>query len=102
MPVHAEDASQRLEPERMRKPSQDAVRSFMQHERLDDDRAEPGHALREPGRYPAAMQGQVRAASACSHTPVQYARRTRSEATLTCVTCASVPAGPRACRAAGA
>src|SRR5207237_1943103 len=73
MPIHPQHATQRLEPERMRQPAQDSVRAFVQYERLDDDGAEPRHALRQPGRNAAAVEREIGAAGAGTHTAVPYA-----------------------------
>jgi hypothetical protein len=56
----------------VREPPEDAVRSFVQHQRLDDDGAEPRHPLCKPRGDATAVQRQVGAAGASSHTPVQY------------------------------
>src|SRR5439155_391619 len=62
VPVHPEHAPQRLEPERMREAAQDPVRPLLQQQRLDDDRAEASHALRQPGGDAAGRTESRRAA----------------------------------------
>src|SRR5438477_11286650 len=103
MPIHPQDATQRLEPERMREAPQDAMRSLVQDEGFHDDRPELRHSLREPRRDASAVEGQVGTAGAGSHTAVQYARCAPGEATsstadprclLTCAGGESVPGGP--------
>ncbi len=46
----------------MREPPQELVAPVFEHDRLGDDRAEPGHALAEPARHAAPVQRQVGAA----------------------------------------
>ena len=61
MPVHPHDSAERLEPERMSEATQELVAAVMVDDRLRDDGAEPGHAVREPQRHPPAVQRQIRA-----------------------------------------
>ena len=51
----------------MRQTAQELVAAVVVDDRLGDHRAEPRHALAEPGRHPAAMQGQIGAARPSSH-----------------------------------
>ena len=61
VPVHAHDRAKRLKPERVSKATQQLVAAVMVDDRLRDDRAEAGHAVREPRRHPPAVQRQIRA-----------------------------------------
>src|ERR1700722_13471480 len=67
MPIHAHDAAERLEPERMREPPQQLVAPVVMPDRLADDGAEPAHALAEPCRHAAAVQRQVGASGSVGH-----------------------------------
>ena len=67
VPVHAHDRAERLEPERMSKPTQQLVAAIRVDDRLADDRAEPGHAVREPQRHPPAVQRQIGASCSSGH-----------------------------------
>ena len=66
VPVHPHHRAERLEPERMRQPAQQLVAPVVMDDRLADDRAEPRHALGEPGRHAAAVQRQVGASPSVS------------------------------------
>ncbi|MDB6166637.1 MAG: hypothetical protein JWQ83_1777 [Lacunisphaera sp.] len=67
MPVHAHDGTERLEPERMRQPGQQFFAPVMVDDGLADHGAERRHAVGQPLRDAAAMQGKVRAAAAAGH-----------------------------------
>src|SRR5438067_8187104 len=71
VPVHSHHAPESLEPERVREAAQDAVRTFLEHERLDHHSAEARHARGEPVGHASAVQGKECAAGA-THTGVQY------------------------------
>src|ERR1700742_2760069 len=62
VPVHAHYGAERLEPERMRQPLQEFIAAVMVNDRLGDDRAERGHARRQPRRYAPAMEREIGAA----------------------------------------
>ena len=47
--------------------AQELVAAIVVDDRLGDDRAEPRHALAEPGRHPAVVQRQIGAARPSSH-----------------------------------
>ena len=51
----------------MGEPAQQLVAPVVVDDRLDDHRAEPRHALAEPGRHPAAVKRQIGAAGASRH-----------------------------------
>ena len=51
----------------MGQPAQQLVAAVVVDDRLGHDRPQPGHALAEPGRHPAMMQGKVGAARASRH-----------------------------------
>jgi len=67
VPVHAHHRAKGLEPERMRQPPQQFVAPVVVDDGLADHRAQPGHALAEPRRHTAAMQGKIGAAGAAAH-----------------------------------
>ena len=67
VPVHAHDSAERLEPERMSEATQQLVAAVSMDDRLADDSAEPGHAVRKPQRHPAAMQRQIGASCSSGH-----------------------------------
>jgi hypothetical protein len=46
MPVHPHHRAKRLEPERVRQPLKEFIAAVVMHNRLADDGAERGHALR--------------------------------------------------------
>jgi hypothetical protein len=71
MPVHAHDAAEGLEPERMRETPQQFVATIFHDDRLADDGAQLRHAFAQPLRHPAAMQRQV-GASGSFHCIVPY------------------------------
>ena len=58
--------------------AQELVAAVVVDDRLGDHRAEPGHAVAEPGRHAAAVQGQVGAAGAGASwaAPYRNGRRT--------------------------
>ncbi len=51
----------------MGEPAQELVAAVVMDDRLGDDRAQPRHALAEPGRHPAMVQRKIGAARASSH-----------------------------------
>src|ERR1700761_5274817 len=67
VPVLAHDAAEGLKPERMSQPAQQFVTPVMMDDRLANHRAEPRHAMSEPGRHPAAMQRKIGASRASRH-----------------------------------
>jgi hypothetical protein len=69
VPVHPHHRAERLEPEGVGEAGEEGVAALMMDDRRGDDRAEPGHPLAEPGRHPAAVKRQVRAARPPSHGP---------------------------------
>jgi hypothetical protein len=60
MPVHARDRAEALEPEGMREAAEQLVPAIFDYDGIDEDRAEPGHPLAEPGRHATAVQRQIR------------------------------------------
>src|SRR5207302_3269377 len=71
MPVHPHDASESLEPERMRQPAKDAVRALFEDQSFDHHRAKTRHPRREPIRHASTVQGKE-CATRATHTGVQY------------------------------
>jgi hypothetical protein len=67
VPVHPHHRPEGLEPERMRQTPQQLLAAVMLDYRLADDRAQPRHALSQPGRDTAVVQGQVGAAGSTRH-----------------------------------
>jgi hypothetical protein len=67
MPIHPHHNAEGLEPEGMGQTAQELVAAVVMDDRFGDHRAEPRHALAEPGRHPAAMQGQIGASRPSSH-----------------------------------
>ena len=67
VPVHAHHGAKGLKPERMRQPLQEFVSPVVMNHRLGDDCAQGGHALGQPWRHAAAMEGKVGAASSSCH-----------------------------------
>jgi hypothetical protein len=67
MPVHAHDRAERLKPERMSEAAQQLVAAVMVDDRLGDDRAEAGHAVRQPQRHAPAVQRQIGASGSMGH-----------------------------------
>ncbi len=59
MPVHPHHRAERLEPERVRQPTQQLVAAVVKHNRLGHHRAEPRHPVGQPLRNPAAVQRQI-------------------------------------------
>jgi hypothetical protein len=57
MPIHAHHGAEGLKPEGMRQPLQEFVAAVVMDHRLGHDGAQHGHARRQPGRHPSAMQG---------------------------------------------
>ena len=53
----------------MRESSQDFVAAVLVGDRLDDHAPEPSHALAEPRRDTAAVQGQICRAAPTRHAP---------------------------------
>ena len=51
----------------MGEPAQELVAAVMVDDRLGDHRAEPRHALGQPGRHAAAVQRQIGAAGSSGH-----------------------------------
>ena len=43
----------------MSKATKELVATIVMDDRLGDDRAEPGHAIRQPQRHPPAMERQI-------------------------------------------
>ncbi len=83
VPVHAHDGAERLEPEGVREAAQELFASVVMHDRFAQDAPEAGHALPEPVRHAAAVQGQVGASRALTHAAEHSAAgaaRTRGEA----------------------
>src|SRR5690606_24932892 len=74
VPVHPHHGAERLEPERMREPSQQLVAAVVMDDRLDDHTSESGHASGEPGRNPAAVQRDRKSTRLnSSHVKISYA-----------------------------
>src|SRR5580698_801734 len=67
VPVHSHDRAERLEPERMSEAAQQLVAAVSVDDRLADDGAEPGHAVREPQGHSSAMQRQIGASCSSGH-----------------------------------
>src|SRR4051812_40771833 len=67
MPVHSHDRAEGLKPEWVRKTAQQFVSSIMVDDRLRQDGAKAGHAVREPSRHGAAMQRQIGAPCPSCH-----------------------------------
>ncbi len=67
VPVHAHDGAERLKPERMGEATQQLVAAISVGDRLSNDGAEAGHAVREPQGHPAAMQRQIGASCSTGH-----------------------------------
>src|SRR5689334_16336177 len=62
MPIHSHERAKRLKPERMRQPAEELVASGMVNDRFAEQRAELCHAIGEPSRNVAAVEGQIGAA----------------------------------------
>ena len=60
VPVEAEHAAERLEPERIRQPRQHLARAVVGDHMAEDLAREPDHAPEQPGRRPTAVQRQIR------------------------------------------
>ena len=73
VPVHAHDRAERLKPKRMSKATKELVATIVMDDRLGDDRAEPGHAIRQPQRHPPAMERQIGASCSMGHAPFYVA-----------------------------
>ena len=69
MPVHPHHRAERLEPERVRQPSQQLVAAIVKNDRLGHDGAEPRHAVGKPLRNPTAMQRQIGVSRPLRHRP---------------------------------
>ena len=59
VPVHAHHRTEGLEPERVAEAGKEFRRAVVVQDALGDGRAQPGHAVGEPGRHMPAMQRQV-------------------------------------------
>jgi hypothetical protein len=68
VPVHAHDRAERLKPKGIRKAPKELVATIVMDDRLGDDRAEPGHAVRQPQRHSPSMERQIRASGSMGHT----------------------------------
>ena len=75
MPVHAHDGAEGLEPEGVRQPAQEFVAAVVMHDGLADDGAERRHALAQPRRHAAAMEGKISAACSSCHVRLRVIRR---------------------------
>lgn len=67
MPVHAHDRTERLKPERVRKPPQQFIAPIAVHDRLAHHCAKPRHPLTQPTRDATSMQGKIRTATTPAH-----------------------------------
>ena len=75
MPVHPHHCAERLEPKRMRQPTQQLVAAILEDDRLGDHRAQPGHAIAQPFRHAATVKRQVGAAGTAYHQRRPSVRR---------------------------
>src|SRR5690606_39774387 len=67
MPIHAHDRAERLEPERVREPTQYFVTPVMKRDGLHDHTPELRHARAQPLRHVAAMQRKIGTSRSASH-----------------------------------
>jgi hypothetical protein len=59
VPVHAQHAAERLEPEGVREARDELLAPVVVDDGLDEHAAEPLHALGEPARHPASVKRQI-------------------------------------------
>ena len=82
MPIHSHHRPEGLKPEGMGEAAQQLVAAIVMDDRLANDSAEAGHAIRQPSRYISAMQRQIRASrSACHRRPAIALRVFRDDST---------------------
>ncbi len=67
VPVHPHHRAEGLEPEGMGQAAQQLVAAVVVNDGLADHRAETCHAIAQPGRDSATMQGQIGTAGFVSH-----------------------------------
>src|SRR6188768_4112665 len=82
MPVHPHHCAEGLEPEGIGKAAKQLIAAIMMHDSLAHDGAEPGHAVRQPGRHAATMQRQIGISGTSGHRHLVLTDRGGVKATL--------------------